>query len=49
MNHGEDGYNIFINNDFKVGSKYIPVIGMSILHHLDHHRLSELTYKFDCI
>ena len=48
MNHGEDGYNIFINNDFKVGSKYIPVIGMSILHHLDHHRLSELTYKFDC-
>ena len=47
-NHGEDGYNIFINHDFKVDSKYIPVIGMSILHHLDHQKLEELNYKYSC-
>jgi hypothetical protein len=47
INHGEDGYDIFINNDFNVDNKYIPVIGESILHHLDHKKVSELNYKFD--
>ncbi len=46
INHGEDGYNIFINNDFKVDRKYVPVIGMSILYHLDHHKIAELNYKY---
>lgn len=45
-NHGEDGYDIFIHNDFKVLDKYIPVIGISILHHLDHKKIKELNYKF---
>ena len=45
-NHGEDGYDIFINNDFNVDRMYIPVIGMSILHHLDYTRVKKLNYKF---
>ena len=46
-NHGEDGYDIFVNNDFNVDSKYVPVISKSILHHLDHKQISRLNYKFN--
>ncbi len=46
-NHGEDGYDIFLNNDFMVDKKYIPVIGMSILHHLDSSRIKKLNAKYD--
>lgn len=46
INHGEDGYNIFINNDFKVDKKYIPIIGTSIMYHVDYHKIQELNYKY---
>lgn len=45
-NHGEDGYEIFINNDFHVEEKYIPIIGQSILHHLDYQNIDNLNYKY---
>lgn len=45
-NHGEDGYDIFLNNDFNIDSKYIPVIGESILHHLDLHVHPRLNYQY---
>lgn len=46
-NHGEDGYDIFLNNNFNVDQKYIPIISETILHHQDHHTQPNLTYKFD--
>ena len=46
-NHGEEGYNIFINNDFGVDEKYIPIIAETILHHQNHHTQSKLNYRFD--
>lgn len=46
-NHGEEGYDIFINNDFNVDDRYIPIIGEIILHHQDYHTQSKLNYKFD--
>jgi len=46
-NHGEDGYDIFLNNDFGVDSKYIPVIGQTILHHQDVHTQPKLQYRYD--
>lgn len=45
-NHGEEGYDIFLNNDFNVDEKYIPIIGETILHHQDHHTQSKLNYQF---
>lgn len=45
-NHGEDGYDIFLNNDFNIDSKYIPVIGETILHHLDLHVHPKLNYQY---
>ena len=45
-NHSEDGYNIFINNDFNIDKKYIPIIANSILHHQDLHTKPKLNYKF---
>ena len=45
-NHGEEGYYIFLNNDFKVDSHYRPIIGMSILHHLDYKNVLKLNYKY---
>lgn len=46
-NHGEDGYEIFMNNDFNVSEKYIPIIGKTILHHVDHQNEPRLNYQFD--
>ena len=46
-NHGEDGYDIFLNNDFNIDSKYIPVIGETILHHQDVHTQPKLQYRYD--
>jgi len=46
-NHGEDGYDIFLNNDFNVDEKYVPIIAETILHHQDHHMIPKLNYKFD--
>lgn len=46
-NHGEDGYDIFLNNDFNVSEKYIPIIGETIKHHQDVHTQSRLQYRFD--
>jgi len=46
-NHGEDGYDIFLNNDFNVYEKYIPVISETILHHQNHHTVEKLCYCFN--
>lgn len=46
-NHGEEGYNIFLNNEFNVDDKYVPVVGAVILHHLDYERIPNLNYRFD--
>jgi len=46
-NHGEDGYEIFLNNDFNIDDKYIPIISQTILHHQDHHTQPNLNYKLD--
>lgn len=46
-NHGEDGYDIFLNNDFNVDEKYIPVIGQTILHHQDVKSQPKLQYRYD--
>lgn len=47
QNHSEDGYDIFINNDFNIESKYVPVIGETILRHQDYHTKERLGYRFD--
>lgn len=46
-NHGEDGYDIFLNNDFNIEEKYVPIIAETILHHRAHHIIPKLNYKFD--
>jgi len=46
-NHGEDGYDIFMNNNFNIDDKYVPIIGQSILHHQDLHTISKLNYRYD--
>lgn len=46
-NHGEDGYDIFINNDFSIDEKYIPVIGNSIKYHQDYYLYPKLQYKYN--
>ena len=45
--HGEEGYDIFLNEDFNVDEKYVPVIGETILHHQDHHTQPKLNYHFE--
>lgn len=45
-NHSEDGYNIFMNNDFNVDKKYVPVIASSILNHQDLHNKPKLNYRY---
>lgn len=45
--HGEDGYDIFLNNDFNIDFKYVPVIGETILHHQDLHVQPKLNYQYD--
>lgn len=47
INHGEDGYDIFLNNNFNVDSRYVPIIGKTILHHVDHRAESRLNYHYD--
>ena len=46
-NHGEEGYDIFINNDFNIIDRYVPIIAETILHHQDHYIIPRLNYKFD--
>lgn len=46
-NHGEEGYDIFLNNKFNVYDKYVPVVGKVILHHLDYQSIPNLNYRFD--
>ena len=46
-NHGEDGYDIFLNNDFNIDEKYIPIIGQTIKHHQDVHTQPKLQYRYD--
>ena len=46
-NHGEDGYDVFLNNDFSIDEKYIPVIGQTILHHQDIKSEPKLQYRYD--
>lgn len=46
-NHGEDGYDIFLNNNFNVDEKYVPVIGQTILHHQDVHTQPKLQFRYD--
>lgn len=46
-NHGEEGYDIFMNNDFEVEDRYIPIIGESILHHQDLHTQPKLNYRYN--
>lgn len=45
-NHSEDGYDIFMNNDFNVDKRYISVVGNSILHHQDLHTKPRLNYRY---
>ena len=45
-NHGEDGYDIFVNNDFNIDGRFIPIIGESILHHQDLHTIPRLNYRY---
>ena len=45
--HGEEGYDIFLNNDFNVDDRYKPIISETILHHQDHHTQPKLNYRFD--
>ena len=45
-NHGEDGYNIFMTEDFGIDEQYIPIIGKTILHHQDHHTQPNLNYQY---
>ena len=46
-NHGQDGCDIFLNNDFEVEGRYIPIIAESILHHLDHTSVPKLNYRYE--
>lgn len=46
-NHGEDGFDIFMSNDFNVDDRYIPIIGKTILHHQNYHAESRLNYRFE--
>ena len=46
-NHSEEGYYIFLNNDFNIFEKYIPIISNSILYHQFHHISDKLNYKFN--
>lgn len=46
-NHSEDGYDIFLNNDFNVDDKFVPVIGQTIKHHQDLHMHPRLQYRYD--
>lgn len=41
-NHAEDGYNIFMNNDFGIDDIYVPLIGETILHHQEPHIIENL-------
>ena len=45
-NHGEEGYDIFINNDFNVDPQYVPIVAQSILHHQDFHLYPNFNYKY---
>ena len=46
-NHGEDGCDIFLNNDFNVDSKYVPVISETIKYHQTVHTQPRLQYRYD--
>jgi len=46
-NHSEDGYDIFINNDFNIDSKYVPVIGKTIYYHQDYLIEPRLNYRYE--
>lgn len=46
-NHSEDGYDIFLNNDFNIDPIYIPIIGETILHHQDLHYEPQLNYQYN--
>lgn len=47
INHGDEGRHIFLNNNFEIDKQYIPIIGESIMHHVDIHKTSKLQYRFD--
>ena len=46
-NHAEDGYDIFMNNDFNLDSRYVPIVGEAILHHGDYKNVAKLNYRYD--
>lgn len=46
--HGEDGYDIFMNNDFGIDKRYVPLIGKTILYHPNYKIDSRLNYTFNC-
>jgi len=45
--HSEEGYDIFLNNNFNIDERYIPIISQTILHHQNYHTNTKLTYKFN--
>ena len=47
INHSEDGYDIFVNNDFNIDDKYKPIISTTILHHQSHHTEAKLNYQYE--
>jgi len=47
INHGYDGYDIFLNEDFAVDEQYIPIIGESIKHHVNIETAEHLHYRYD--
>lgn len=47
IHHGDEGRHIFLNNNFEIDKQYIPIIGESIMHHVDIHKTSKLQYRFD--
>ena len=46
-NHGEDGCDIFLNNDFGIDEKYVPVISETIKYHQTVHTQPRLQYRYD--
>ena len=47
QNHGENGYHIFNQNHFEVDEQYVPIIGESILHHVNINQAPHLQHRFN--
>lgn len=46
-NHGDEGKDIFLNNNFEVDKQFKPLIGESILYHVNVHEVPQMQYRYD--